>query len=68
VLHLENVLTELHAVTIRNGLAFPNYFSNFDNGHPIDPQTREYAKAMLDQLAWWATVLRKARAEMPYPA
>lgn len=68
VLHLENVLTELHAVTIRNGLAFPNYFSNFDNGHPIDPQTREYAEAMLDQLAWWATVLRKARAEMPYPA
>lgn len=23
VLHLENVLTELHAVTIRDGLAFP---------------------------------------------
>jgi NAD(P)H-dependent FMN reductase len=68
VLHLENVLTELHAVTIRNGLAFPNYFHNFESGRPIDPQTREYAKAMLDQLAWWATVLRKARAEMPYPA
>jgi NAD(P)H-dependent FMN reductase len=68
VLHRENVLTELHAVTIRNGLAFPNYFSNFDNGHPIDPQTREYAEAMLDQLAWWATVLRRARAETPYPA
>jgi NAD(P)H-dependent FMN reductase len=28
VLHLENVLTELHAVTIRDGLAFPNYFTN----------------------------------------
>ena len=27
VLHLENVLTELHAVTIRDGLAFPNYFT-----------------------------------------
>ena len=26
-LHLENVLTELHAVTIRDGLAFPNYFT-----------------------------------------
>ena len=26
VLHLENVLTELHAVTIRDGLAFPNYY------------------------------------------
>ncbi len=27
VLHLENVLAELHAVTIRDGLAFPNYFT-----------------------------------------
>jgi NAD(P)H-dependent FMN reductase len=26
VLHLENVLTELHAVTIREGLAFPSYW------------------------------------------
>lgn len=68
VLHLEHVLTELHAVTIRNGLAFPNYVHNFEDGHPIDPQATEYAKAMLEQLAWWATVLRRARAEMPYPA
>jgi NAD(P)H-dependent FMN reductase len=67
VLHLENVLTELHAITIRNGLAFPNYFYNFENGRPIDPQAAHYAKSMLEQLAWWATVLRKARADMPYP-
>ncbi len=26
VLHLENVFTELHAVTIRDGLSFPNYY------------------------------------------
>ena len=35
VLHLENVLTELHAVTIRDGLAFPNYFdSTGEDGRP----------------------------------
>ena len=67
VLHLESVFTELHAVTIRDGLAFPNYFVSFEDGRPRDPQTTEYAKAMLEQLAWWATALRKARSEAPYP-
>jgi len=68
VLHLENVLTELHAVTIRDGLAFPNYFTNFADGRPLDPQATDYAKAMLTQLEWWATALRRARAENPYPS
>jgi NAD(P)H-dependent FMN reductase len=67
VLHLENVLTELHAVTIRDGLAFPNYFVNFDDGRPLDTQAAVYAKAMFEQLAWWATALRRARADAAYP-
>jgi NAD(P)H-dependent FMN reductase len=67
VLHLESVFTELHAVTIRDGLAFPNCFVNFEDGQPVDPQASDYAKAMLEQLAWWATALHKARAEAPYP-
>ena len=70
VLHLENVLTELHAVTIREGLSFPNYYLNFDmdEGRPLDEMAGGYAKAMLDQLAWWATALRNARQRVPYPA
>lgn len=67
VLHLENVLTELHAVTIRDGLAFPNYFVTFEDGQPLDPQAPQYAKAMLEQLDWWAAALRKARSEVTYP-
>lgn len=67
VLHLESVFTELHAVTIRDGLAFSNYFVSFQDGRPSDPQTTDYAKAMLEQLAWWATALRRARSEAPYP-
>jgi NAD(P)H-dependent FMN reductase len=68
VLHLENVFTELHAVTIRDGLAFPNYYLNWENGRPNSSESAGYAKTLLDQLAWWATTLRKARAAEPYPA
>jgi NAD(P)H-dependent FMN reductase len=67
VLHLENVLTELHAVTIRDGLAFPNYFTAWADGAPLDGAASGYAKTLLDQLAWWANALRTARAAMPYP-
>ncbi|WP_369183552.1 NADPH-dependent FMN reductase [Streptomyces sp. Y1] len=68
VLHLENVLTELHAVTIRDGLAFPNYFTAWRDGSPLDPAAAGYARTLLDQLAWWAGALKNARAVAPYPA
>ncbi|WP_027941337.1 NADPH-dependent FMN reductase [Amycolatopsis taiwanensis] len=68
VLHLENVFTELHAVTIRDGLVFPNYFTAWENGQPLDPETPGYAKALLDQLAWWAAALHAARNAAPYPS
>ena len=68
VLHLENVLTELHAVTIRDGLAFPNYFSAWQDGQPLDAAAAGYAKTLLDQLAWWAGALSAAREATPYPA
>ncbi|MDX2402072.1 NAD(P)H-dependent oxidoreductase [Streptomyces microflavus] len=68
VLHLENVLTELHAVTIRDGLAFPNYFTTWQDGRPLAPDSSDYAGALLDLLAWWATALRSARHAAPFPA
>jgi NAD(P)H-dependent FMN reductase len=67
VLHLENVLTELHAVTIRDGLAFPNYFTAWQDGAPLDAAAADYAKTVLEQLAWWAEGLRAARTAAPYP-
>ena len=66
-LHLENVFTELHAVTIRDGLAFPNYFTTWADGAPLDTTADGYAKVLLDQLLWWARALRAARAAEPYP-
>ncbi|MEU1301135.1 NADPH-dependent FMN reductase [Streptomyces shenzhenensis] len=67
VLHLENVLTELQAVTIRDGLVFPNHFSTWRDGRPLDPDASRYAQALLGRLAWWAGALRSARATVPYP-
>ncbi|MFI6347767.1 NADPH-dependent FMN reductase [Streptomyces sp. NPDC050560] len=67
VLHLENVLTELHAVTVRDGLAFPNYPTAWRDGRPLDPDAPRYAEALLAQLAWWAAALRSARETTPYP-
>jgi NAD(P)H-dependent FMN reductase len=67
VLHLENVLTELHAVTIRDGLAFPNYFTAWQDGAPLDAAADGYAKTLLEQLSWWAQALRAARTAAPYP-
>ncbi|MFF7250261.1 NADPH-dependent FMN reductase [Embleya sp. NPDC008237] len=68
VLHLENVSTELHAVTVRDGLAFPNYFTAWQDGRPLDAAAPGYAKTLLDQLSWWAGALRAAREAAPYPA
>jgi NAD(P)H-dependent FMN reductase len=68
VLHLENVLTELHAVTIRDGLSFPNYFLNWPDGEPLDEQAPVFAKTMFESLDWWARALRSARAAAPYPS
>ncbi|GHD48264.1 FMN reductase [Streptomyces galbus] len=67
VLHLENVLTELHAVTIRDGLAFPDCFTGWRDGAPLDARAAGRAKTLLDQLTWWAHALRSARAASPYP-
>jgi NAD(P)H-dependent FMN reductase len=67
-LHLENVLTELHAVTIQQRLAFTNYYFSWQDNRPQDEESAGFAKSMLDQLAWWASALRSARAAAPYPA
>lgn len=67
VLHLENVLIELHAAIVHDGLVFPNYYLNWQDGAPLDAAAESRAKGMLDQLAWWAGALSSARATAPYP-
>jgi NAD(P)H-dependent FMN reductase len=67
---LRQVFAELHATTVRDTVSFHMAHASFDaSGEPLDvvgPSAA--AKTMLDQLAWWATTLRTARAIRPYAA
>ncbi|GAA2054516.1 hypothetical protein [Streptomyces harbinensis] len=67
---LRQVFNELQAHTVRDYLAFPRYYQLFDESgalrEPKEPEAA--AQAMLDQLHWWASVLRDARRDRPHPA
>lgn len=67
---LRLVFAELHAVTVRDCIAFPNYWELFDEEgalHEAGP-AEEAAKNLLDQLSWWGQALRNAREATPYQA
>jgi NAD(P)H-dependent FMN reductase len=68
--HLRAVLAELHAVTVRDTVSFHMAGDRFGpDARPVDPaECSTAAKSMLDQLAWWASALRGARAARPYVA
>ncbi len=66
--HLRAVFAELHAVAIRDGVAFHNVWEGFGpHGRPVDEfrPTRAIRK-MLAQLAWWGRALRNARQAEAY--
>lgn len=64
---LRQVFNELHAHTVRDYVTFPSYYRLFSpDGTLRDPQGPEdAAKAMLDQLLWWGSVLHDARRDRP---
>ncbi|MET7881902.1 NADPH-dependent FMN reductase [Streptomyces avermitilis] len=67
---LRQVFAELHTVTVRDSVSFHQAWEQFDDsGLPRDPTgCNGAAKALLDQLAWWAQALTEARAARPYTA
>jgi NAD(P)H-dependent FMN reductase len=66
--HLTHVAIEAELVPLRNSVVIPYVFQAFDpDGSPADDRTRGAAKIMLDDLAWWAAVLRRARLDGPLP-
>lgn len=67
---LRQVFAELHTVTIRDTVSFHGAWRCFhSSGEPVDPDPcAAAAKLMLDQLVWWASALRTARASRPYAA
>jgi hypothetical protein len=55
-------------VTIRETVSFHGAQARFgEDGLPNDDAAGVAAKAMLDQLGWWARSLTEARAARPYP-
>ncbi|WP_328617579.1 NAD(P)H-dependent oxidoreductase [Amycolatopsis sp. NBC_00355] len=67
--HLRAVFAELHAVTIRETVSFHGAHTRFGaDGVPTDDSADVAAKALLDQLEWWARSLTEARAARPYPS
>jgi NAD(P)H-dependent FMN reductase len=63
---LRTVFTELQAVTVRNSVGF-DLLDGFEDGAPRDPlRAHQAADSMLDQLTWWGSALREARAVRPY--
>ncbi|MFI2610643.1 NADPH-dependent FMN reductase [Kitasatospora sp. NPDC018619] len=66
---LRVVMAELNATTIRNTVSFHGAAQCFDaEGRAVDPAADAAAKAMIDQLAWWAEALRDARQARPFAA
>lgn len=59
---LRTVFTELHAMSLRDGVGL-----NLVEELPQDPENRAVT-TMLDQLVWWGRALREARAAHPYPS
>ncbi|RKE17081.1 NADPH-dependent FMN reductase [Streptomyces sp. TLI_171] len=64
---LRQVFNELNAHTVREYVSFPRFYTLFGpDGELLDPVGPDAAaKAMLDQLDWWGTVLHDARRDRP---
>lgn len=66
---LRLVFAELHAVTLRDSVAFSNAWERFVDGRPIDePQAVRALRHMVSRLKWWSDALRQARRARPYAA
>ena len=62
---LRLVSIEVQMVPVRSAVSIPRAYSSFDDDGRLtrDPEYQEKSAAdLLDQLAWWARVLRDARA------
>lgn len=65
---LRQVAAELHMVTVRQSVSFPQVHRAFDDiGAPNDPIAADAAPRMLGQLQWWASASRQWKSGTPYP-
>jgi len=66
--HLAHIATEAELVPLRNTVVIPYVTAAFGpDGEPADDRAQAAAKIMLDDLAWWAEALQRARLDGPLP-
>ena len=66
--HLAHVAIEAEMVPLRSTVLIPVVGAAFgQDGEPRDRRAATAAGIMLDDLAWWAAVLRRAREDNPLP-
>jgi len=64
---LRLVFAELHAVTVRDQVAFINAWDAFVEGRPADEALAARSlRHMIARLKWWSEALRQARHARPY--
>jgi NAD(P)H-dependent FMN reductase len=61
--HLAQIAVEAEIVPLRSSVIIPQVAEAFDaNGKPVNRLTDISLRVLLDDLAWWAGVLKQARA------
>ena len=65
--HLAHIAIEAEMVPLRTTVLIPMVASAFENGVPGNPATAAAAGIMLDDLAWWAAALKRARQDGTLP-
>ncbi|MGE5293164.1 MAG: NADPH-dependent FMN reductase [Micromonosporaceae bacterium] len=66
--HLAHIAIEAEMVPLRNNVVIPFVAEAFGtDGQPRDHRTSAAAKILLDDLAWWGTALKRARAQGTLP-
>ncbi|MHB8466725.1 MAG: NADPH-dependent FMN reductase [Acidimicrobiales bacterium] len=61
--HLAQIAIEAELVPIRTAVVIPQVATAFDDdGQPVNPVTDISLRVALDDLAWWASALKQARA------
>jgi NAD(P)H-dependent FMN reductase len=62
--HLAHIMIEAEAVALRNSVLIGGVGQAFDElDEPVNPATEAALRVLRDDVAWWANVLDRARAE-----
>jgi len=66
--HLAHIVIEAEMAPLRNSVLVAQVQQAFDgDGNPVNPATEASLGIVLDDLAWWAAALGRARAEGELP-